>query len=210
MFYELSMTPKLEKLEELVFTSFSCFCEDMFTNGWYMIVKPDTGRILSVTQQFEPENNDTVTVALEKVIHLYAKANCFGYDRNCKYAPVNSQRPLLNQIKYWPVDKWHGIKGHNKKCKYHPVHVARLKKRVKHMNTSKAEQIFSWFRGYASTFNSMDALRHRLIVLNYCKEHNALIDTGYSCHLNAHSANRTNPKRSRTTSGYACSKKAKK
>ena len=25
------------------------------------------------------------------------------------------------------------------------------------MNTSKAEQIFSWFRGYASTFNSMDA-----------------------------------------------------
>ena len=26
---EFSMTPKLKKLEELFFTSFSCFCEDM-------------------------------------------------------------------------------------------------------------------------------------------------------------------------------------
>ena len=138
------MTPKLEKLGELVFTSFSpC-------SRW-------------------------------AASHASLSAN------------VNASRPKL-----------HGAKGTNA-----PRHQG-LKKRVKHMNTSKAEQIFSWFRGYASTFNSMDALRHRLIVLNYCKEHNALIDTGYSCHLNAHSANRKNRKRSRTTSGYACSKKAKK
>ena len=29
-----------------------------FTNGWFMLIKPADGRILSVEQQFEPENND--------------------------------------------------------------------------------------------------------------------------------------------------------
>ena len=36
-----------------------------FTNGWF------DGRVLSMEQQIEPENNAVVTKAFEKVVHLY-------------------------------------------------------------------------------------------------------------------------------------------
>ena len=78
------------------------------------------------------------------------------------------------------------------------------------MNTSMAESIFCWFRGYASTFNSMSALRHRFIVMVYCKEHNALVQAGHTEHLNEHSANAKKIKRTKKGSGYACCKGAKR
>ena len=83
-------------------------------------------------------------------------------------------------------------------------------KRVENMNTSKAEQIFSWFRSYASTFNSMDALRHKFMVLFYCKQHNSLVEEGITSRLNVHSANRKKMARVRKGSGYACGKGVKK
>ena len=57
-------------------------------------------------------------------------------------------------------------------------------KRVKDVNTSVSEQVFSWFRGYARTFSEMKSLRQRFLVLYYSVRHNALIDAGKTSHLN--------------------------
>ncbi len=59
-------------------------------------------------------------------------------------------------------------------CKNSPLTVRRLKVRVKGINTPVSEQVFSWFRGYARVLNSMGGLRHKFLVLVYCKRRNDL------------------------------------
>ena len=43
--------------------------------------------------------------------------------------------------------------------------------------------MFSWFRGYAGSMNTMPRDRHYFFVLRYCRLHNALMDKGEKAHL---------------------------
>jgi hypothetical protein len=131
------------------------------TNGWFMMVDPSSGRILSVNPMTEPENNDIAFGTVEKVIGQYPAARVLIYDRACKLKPSGSSRPLMRQFKVWAVDKWHGYR-HTEECACSPWNHDRIWNALEDYNTSIAEQTFSWFRGYASTFNSMRPLRHRL------------------------------------------------
>eukprot|EP00973_Karenia_brevis_P057155 7951213-Karenia_brevis.AAC.1 len=47
-----------------------------------------------------------------------------------------------------------------------------LSMRIKGLNTSVAEQIYSWFRGYARQLNEMRPLRHQSLVLKFSALHN--------------------------------------
>ncbi|CAE8711661.1 unnamed protein product [Polarella glacialis] len=174
-----------------------------YTNGWFMLSDPSDGRILSVVQQFEPENNAVVFEAIGKVIDTYPECDGFIMDRCCKVAPEAKRRDLFPQIKYWATDVWHGEK-HSDACKHTMRNVRALKTRFKGVNTSVAEQIFSWFRGYARTFNEMKDLRHMFLVVYYCKRHNMLIDNGDTKHLNKFS---THKKAKKVKKSYECIKK---
>jgi hypothetical protein len=110
------------------------------------------------------------------------------------------------RFRAWGQLRLNDATGHNKACKNSPLNVPRLKRRLKGVNTAVAEQVFSWFRGYARVFNEMRALRHKFLVLYYCRLHNQLVDVKNTSHLNAYSANKSRIKKTGT---YACSKKAK-
>ena len=177
-----------------------------FTNGWFMAVDPKSRHILSVEQMAKPEDNAVFITAVEKVSHSYENANALIYDRMCKSAKAISTRPLLKQFKYLSVDPWHA-KKHGATCSCNPNHVRRLKDRVRGLkvNGSVCEQIFSWFRGYANTFNSMKSNHHRFCVLYYCKRHNALVDSGDLSHLSDFARHRsTKPVFKRPASSYGC------
>lgn len=68
--------------------------------------------------------------------------------------------------------------GHVSACRNSPLNVPALKDRLAEVNTSIAEQVWSWFRGYARTFNDMRPLRHIFIVLTYSRLHNDLVADG--------------------------------
>ena len=128
----------------------------LYANGWFMIMDAAGGRVLSVQQQFEPENNEVVTVALEKVIDQYKNAKTFIMDRNCKYAPKNKSRQKLRKIRTWAIDKFHA-KRHGKKCPCNPYKHKLTMRALKGVNTSVCEQVWSWFRNYAAVFNHMNS-----------------------------------------------------
>ena len=130
-----------------------------------------------------PEDNKVVTDALTKVIRHYPKMNTFIMDRNCKYFQTAQKTRSLNQITAYPVDLFHAQKGRSKSCQCNPYYRPSLMKRVKNVNTSAAEQVFSWFRGYAGSMNTMPRNRHYFFVLRYCRLHNALMDKGEKAHL---------------------------
>lgn len=88
-----------------------------YANGWFMLTEPNSGRILSVEIMRSPENNEVKFNAIQKVINFYPKCNAFIHDVNCKFAPSMQENNCFPQIKYWPVDKWHG-KNHSSTCKY--------------------------------------------------------------------------------------------
>ena len=141
-----------------------------------------------------------------KAIKPLEGVNTAIMDRMCKVMPAASQKAEFQGIKYWTCDLWHGRK-HSKKCPCNPHVHARLKRRLKGVNTSIAEQVFSWMRGFARTFNELRPARHHFLMLYYCKRHNALVDAKYTGHLNkfAHK----NPKK-RQSSSYSCNKKVVK
>ena len=56
-----------------------------------------------------------------------------------------------------------------------PYRIRRLKLRLKGVNTQAAEQTFSWFKGYSRILNEMSPLRHKSMVLYFCKLHNQCI-----------------------------------
>ena len=107
--------------------------------------------------------------------------NAFIMDRACAFAP--SAQEDFKQIKYWVVDSFHAQK-HKKACPCNPLHVTRLAKRVKGVNMSAAEQVFSWFRNYAKLLNEARALRHTFKVLYFVKEHNAAVQAKKAVYLN--------------------------
>jgi hypothetical protein len=110
------------------------------TNGWFMITDPATGRILSVEQQIEPENNAVVEAALGKVLPLYPQVDTFIMDRNCKFAPTAGKAAKFRCIKFWCIDKFHAVK-HSKKCVCNPNVHTRLERRLRGVNTSISEQV---------------------------------------------------------------------
>ena len=151
----------------------------------------------------QPENNAVVTESLAKVLPHHPRINLLVMDRVCGYRPSAEQNPLLRQLKYYSVD-WLHAKGHTDACECNPYFVGRLSRRLGKMNTSVCKQTFSWFRKYAHTRNHMSPLRHRVMVLQFCKLHNTLVDRGDLQHLNPYAAIAP----SRAPGGhYPCSKR---
>ena len=173
-----------------------------YGNGWFMVSCPRDGRIVGVTQMFEPENNLVTAQTLEKAIPHLKNCDCFILDRNCKAKIALESRPLLKQIRYYPIDEFHAQK-HTDGCPCSPLHIRRLKRRIKGVNTSVAEQVFSWFRGYARVLNEMRSLRHRFLVLYLCRRHNDLVDAGETSHLNQYRIGVQGDKK-KTVIGYKC------
>lgn len=171
-----------------------------YGNGWFMVSDPRTGRVLAVEEQFEPENMTVVLGALTKALQQHENVNCILYDRACMMMPQATGLSAFKGIKYYCVDKWHA-KKHNKKCACNPGVHRRLKMRLKSVNTSVAEQVFSWFRGFARTFNELRPARHHFLVLYYCRKHNKMIEDRRADYLNKHSHMNTGR---RSTQGYAC------
>ena len=139
-----------------------------------MIVDPKNLQVLSVSCMSKPENNEVVKDSLLKILPMYKKVNCFVLDRNCAFMPQALEVKEFKQVKYWTIDCFHAT-GHKKTCKCNPLYVPRLAKRLKHVNTSAAEQVFAWFRNYARVLNESSPLRHAFKVLYYCKMHNQAI-----------------------------------
>ena len=90
-------------------------------------------------------------------------------------------------MKYWCIDRFHA-RADGDTCTCSPLVHRRLDLRLRNVNSSIAEQTFSWFRGYASTFNVKNPLTHVFYVLLYIKKHNLLIRKDYLRHLNPFSA----------------------
>lgn len=170
-------------------------------HGWFMLVDPKTSRILSVVSQDNPEGNEVTSQALLKVLHLYPKVDLFVLDRACAFMPSAKTTTGLEQLKFYAVDKFHAH-GHRSACPCHPTK-PRLKKRLGSLNTSVAEQTFSWFRTYAVVLNEMRELRHRFAVLWFCQMHNSLIQDGNTAHLNKYKAEKAANRKSKP---YACRK----
>ena len=143
-----------------------------------------------------------VSDSLKRVISLFPRCNAFVFDWACKFEKAARKDPALSQIKHIAVDKWHQH-NHNNRCKNSPKNVPSLKRRFARVNTSIAEQTFSWFRGYARLFNSMRKARHHFVVLLFARKHNALVDSKSTSHLNAFV---TGAKRKRGSSSYDCNK----
>ena len=183
-------------------------------NGWFMITDPDTGIILAVSEMREPENNDLALRTLCRATAVHTRIDCVVYDRACSLLSSAQRMEDLNQIRYWAVDKFHA-KGHCDSCKCSPYNHPRLSRRLSNVNTSISEQIFSWFRGYANTMNTMNARTHRFYVLVYSKRHNELVIQNEAFHLNPHSAHKKTMKKAKVharpaSSAYACKKPAGK
>ena len=172
------------------------------SNGWFMLCDPKSQRVLCVQQMVSPENNLLTTAAIEKVLSLYKAVDTFVLDRNCQYAPSASKLEGLSQIKYWPVEPWHGLK-HTSKCRYCTKNVPSYKRRLKGVNCSICEQTFAWFRGYARTLNEMRHRRHVFLALHYTRRHNENIHMGRVDYLNKFSVAKKNLK----SRSYECSKK---
>ena len=100
-------------------------------NGRFMAMDPSSGLVLAVTNMKDPENNAVARQLLHQVMES-------GHNK---------------QVKYWCADRFH-TKGHAPGCLCSPMNVSRLEKRLKDVNTSIAERTFSWFRGYAVSFNT--------------------------------------------------------
>ena len=136
---------------------------------------------------YAPENNRLVLDALEQVVARYPYLNCFIYDRACKIQDdVRRRKRKLWKITTYTTDKFHG-KGRKNTRNANPYSHPRLMARLAGLNASIAEQTFSWFRGYARSFNELRTSRRRFLVLLYAKRHNELLRTGKTTHLNRYS-----------------------
>lgn len=83
------------------------------------------------------------------------------------------------------VDRFHGAK-HGKSCTYSPQNNKALEQRLENVNTSAAEQIFSWFRGYSRGFNGLKKSRYHFLAFYYSKLNNQFVDAGQNNHLNVY------------------------
>ena len=174
-------------------------------HGWFMVIDPCTSRILAIESLDKPENNEIVTRSVTKVLPLYPKVDLLILDRCCHYKSSAINNPELSQIKYYSLDKFHAYR-HKSTCPCNPLAKKSLKKRLGSINTSVAEQTFSWFRGYANFLNDMCSLRHRFAVLLFCTWHNDLMTAGKTEHLNQFKWKKQSRKISKP---YSCNLKRK-
>ncbi|CAE7455345.1 unnamed protein product, partial [Symbiodinium sp. CCMP2456] len=143
-------------------------------NGWFMAVDPHSGMVMSVADMEEPENNVVAKNVLRKVVTKAVNLNCVIYDKMCVCLKSFATDKDFKQVKYWSIDRFHA-KAHSVSCPCSPIHVRRLDLRLRSVNSSIAEQTFSWFRGYASSFNTKAHETHIFYVLLYVKMHNSLV-----------------------------------
>ena len=156
-------------------------------NGWFMAVDPASGLVLAVTNMKDPETVPVAKQVLKQVLNRGTAVDCVIYDKMCICMKSIAKDKDFAQIKYWCVDRFHA-KGHSSSCPCSPLNHSRLDRRLRDVNSSIAEQTFSWFRGYAASFNSKSPDTHIFYVLLYVKKHNTLIRKDYMQHLNAFSA----------------------
>ena len=122
----------------------------------------------------EPENNAVAKKVLGKVMAKATNLDCVIYDKMCVCMKSFASDKEFKQVKYWSVDRFHA-KAHSSSCPCSPVHIRRLDLRLRSVNSSIAEQTFSWFRGYASSFNTKAHDTHIFYVLLHVKVHNNLV-----------------------------------
>ena len=156
-------------------------------NGWFMAMDPRSGMVMSVADMEEPENNVVAKNVLRKVVTKAVNLNCVIYDKMCVCLKSFATDKDFKQVKYWSIDRFHA-KAHSVSCPCSPIHVRRLDLRLRSVNSSIAEQTCSWFRGYASSFNTKAHDTHIFYVLLYVKMHNSLVRQNRLQHLNAFSA----------------------
>lgn len=164
-----------------------------FNNGWFMLNPPDT----------DP---------LEKIVELYPNVNAVIYDRACSCMSAGQKMSSLHGIKVRAVDRFHS-KGHVANCPCHTTVIPRLRKRMKGINTSIAEQSCAWFRGYAHTFNSVGPAMQRFYLLAYGRRHTSVVSCKDLRHLNQYSTEKKLRKATRSlkkpaSGAYQCSPKA--
>ena len=156
-------------------------------NGWFMAIDPATGLVMSATNMASPENNDIAKQVLQNIVERAPNLDCVIYDKMCVCQKAFLSDAKFRQVKYWCIDRFHA-RAHGDTCTCCPLVHRRLDLRLRNVNSSIAEQTFSWFRGYASTFNVKNPLTHVFYVLLYVKKHNLLIRKDYLRHLNPFSA----------------------
>lgn len=158
-------------------------------NGWFMAVDPRTGIVMAVHEMISPENNQIASDVLKDIVSLSPQLDCVVYDRMCSSLKKMSSMDSFKGIKYWAVDKFHAH-GHTATCPCNPLVHKRLARRLSRTNTSVAEQTFAWFRGYASSLNTMARDAHLFYVLQYVQRHNDLMRSSQDSHLNPFSTKR--------------------
>ncbi len=163
-------------------------------------MEPKSRHIISVREQIDAENNAVAKESLECTPATYPKLNSLVLDRAFAFMPSALKTPSLVQIKNFVIDKFHA-QGHSDKCPCNPYVHQRLMRLLKGINTPACEQLFSWFRNYARSFNELRADRHRFITLYFAKKHNDLVDASDTAHLSRHSLVR---KKKRSRRPYKC------
>ena len=161
-------------------------------NGWFMVMDPRSGMVGSMTGMEEPQNDAVAKNVLRKVITHAVNLNCVSYKMCvcvcvCVCLKSFATDKEFKQVKYWSIDRFHA-KAHSASCPCSPIHVRRLDLRLRRVTSSIAEQTFSWFRGYASSFNTKAHDTHVFYVPLYVKMHNNLVRQNRVQHLNAFSA----------------------
>ena len=107
-----------------------------YTNGWFMVLDPETREVLSANQTKQPENQELVFSSIEKVIGTYENATMLIYDRACKAKSAGLKRRRPRQIKTYAVDKFHAFKNHNDKCECSPYNHPWIMRKLSGLNTS--------------------------------------------------------------------------
>ena len=141
------------------------------SHGWFMLVEPRMMRIVGIQPMMSPENNEVKVKALKTIMPHYKNLDCFIHDRNCSFESFARSHAFLKQIRFYPIDRFHSV-THKKGCKNNPRTIKRLARRVKGVNTSAAEQIFSWFKRYSGVLNEMPKGKHSFLVMLFCRWHN--------------------------------------
>ena len=160
-------------------------------NGWFMAIDPRTGIVLSVREMQAPENNQIAVDVLKDVVNLSPQTDCVVDDRMCSSLKKMSRSSTesFKGIKYWAIDEFHAH-GHAANCPCNPLVHKKLARRLSKTNTSVAEQSFAWFRGYASSLNTMARETHLFYVLDYVQRHDDLMRASQDSHLNPFSTKR--------------------
>ena len=88
-------------------------------NGWFAICDPKSQRILALNVMHEPEGNEVAINSFKDILWLYPQVDTIIYDRACHVHAAAQQDPLLEQVKYFIVDRFHALR-HGKKCQCNP------------------------------------------------------------------------------------------